>query len=241
MKTLFCKIVGIIGIVVVCVSCSKSFWIKGNGDLVISEKPVSTFEKIKCTGVAEVRFHASEEYRAVVTVDSNLDEYVEIFTKNNVLHIGNKNDCGHSSYSFTKYLVDVYGPFVTAVTISGSGSFKGVDEIVASTFEVAVSGSGKIDGIVVCEHFSVKISGSGKITVAGATKDADISISGSGRFNGNEFDTQNATVHISGSGKANICVTDNLTAKISGSGEISYRGEPKIDSTVSGSGRIRKM
>jgi len=241
MKTVFSKFICIIGISVFCMSCGKGLWIKGNGDLVTSEKSISTFEKIKCAGAAEVYFHASNEFRVVVTVDANLEKYVDIFVKNNTLHIGTKNECGHSSYSFTKYLVEVYGPALTGVAISGSGSFEGIDEIIASTFDAVVSGSGKINGTFDCVSLSAKISGSGKMTLVGTSTDANISISGSGRFHGNELDTKNASVHISGSGKATICVADYLNAKISGSGEIRYCGEPKIDSSISGSGQIRKM
>jgi len=228
-------VAAIIGIFVGCVSCFKA--IKGNGSLVTSDKTVSAFEKIKVSSSAEVRFHASQEYRTVITVDENLNEFVEVDVKNNVLNIGTKS----GSYSFTKFSVDVYCPVLTGVSMSGSGSFENMDKITVSTFESAVSGSGRIKLTVECEKFSANISGSGRITVTGNSKDADIGISGSGQFQGNEFTINNATVRVSGSGNINTCVTDNLQATISGSGEINYRGEPKIDSKVSGSGRIRKL
>jgi hypothetical protein len=210
----------------------------GNGNLVTSERSVSKFEKISSGGSAEVRYHVSREYRAVVTVDSNLDEYVEVKTRNNTLTIGTKT--GHS-FSFTKWVVDVYCPVLKGVTISGSGDFESVDKITASTFDSNVSGSGRIYGTVECDTFYANISGSGKINLKGNSKDSDISISGSGNFNGNEFSMKNATVHISGSGKASVFVAKNLNANISGSGEINYRGNPKIDSKVSGSGLIKKL
>ncbi|MDR0797013.1 MAG: DUF2807 domain-containing protein [Tannerella sp.] len=234
------KIIWIAAIVVIfasCVSCTFFLPIKGNGNLVTSEKTVPAFEKISVSSSAEVRFHASQEYRAVVTVDENLDEYVEIVSKNNALNIGTKS----GSYSFTKFSVDIYCPILSGVSVSGSGSFKNMDEITVSTFETSVSGSGKIEGTVKCEKFSARISGSGKINVGGNSKDADIGISGSGRYNGNDFIVNNATVRISGSGNADVHVTENLKANISGSGGINYRGEPKTDTKVSGSGRIRKL
>jgi phage shock protein PspC (stress-responsive transcriptional regulator) len=230
--------------------------IKGNGNLVTSEKSVSIFEKINADNSAAVRFHASQEYRVVITVDENLEEYLEIDTKGDVLNIGTKA----GSYSFTKFQVDVYCPVLTNVAVSGSGSFVSMDKITTSTFESAVSGFGKIEGSIECEKFSAKISGSGKIkgniecenffanisglgeiTVVGNSKDANINISGSGRFTGSEFTTNNANIHISGLGNVDIYVTDNLNANISGSGSINYRGEPKLETNVSGLGRIRKM
>jgi hypothetical protein len=230
-------VVVIFGITVVCVSCGSIFPKVGNGNLVASERTVSSFEKINVSGSAEVRFFINDEYRVVVTVDSNLVEYTEVYTRGKVLNIGTKS----GAYYFTKYLVDVYCPVLTGISMSGSGQFSGNDTIITSTFNINISGSGEINGTIECNTFSAGISGSGKITVTGSGSDSDIHISGSGAFYGNEFSINKATVHISGSGKANINVSENLYANISGSGEINYRGEPKIESKISGSGRIKEM
>jgi hypothetical protein len=227
----------IIGFSLIYVSCGSLFPIVGNGDLVDSERTVSSFEKINISGSAEVRFYSSQEYRTVVTVDSNLLEYTEIVTRGNTLNIGMKN----GNYSFTKYLVDVYCPVVTGVSVSGSGHFEGMDDINTSTFTSNVSGSGKIEGVIECEIYTAKISGSGKITVTGNSHNSNIEISGSGAFNGYGFTINNATVHISGSGKGNINVSENLNVSITGSGRINYLGSPRIDSKISGSGQIKKL
>ena len=219
-------------------SLLKTNNIKGNGNPATSEEPVSAFEKINCAAGAEVCYHAGDEYRAVVTIDENLKEYTEILTENNVLNIGFKP--GYS-ISPAKFTVDVYCPVLTGVSMSGNGSFRNTDKIIAPAFETKISGSGKIDATVECDNYSAKITGSGKITINGTCNDANISISGSGEFNGNELNTKNATVTITGSGNANINVADNLKAKITGSGNINYSGEPKVDSNVSGSGRIRSL
>ena len=239
MKRIFYSIVGII-LIAVCASCGKCYHytIKGNGNLLTSEKSVSSFEKIAVHGFAEVLFYASEEHRVVVTVDENLENFVEIFTKNNTLNIDVKKNV---SCSFTKYLVEVYSPVLTGVSLDGLGTFEAMDYIVASKFETSISGSGTIKGAIECENFSAKISGLGGMTITGNSKNANISISGSGKFSGEEFETRDATVNISGLGNVYIGVTDNLKVNISGSGNLHYSGEPKIDSKVSGLGKIKKM
>jgi len=243
----------IIGFSVICLSCIV-FPVIGNGQLVTTEKTVSQFEKVNVGGSAEVRFYESQAYRVVVTVDSNLSDYVDIFTRNRELNIRLKN----GNYSFTRFLVDVYCPVLTGVSMSGSGSFSGVDKIVTSSFEAIVSGSGKIDGTVECGNFSARISGSGRInnnvvcdsltatisgsgeiTITGTGRDSDIRISGSGDFRGIEFKTNNVSARISGSGNLIIWILDYLRANVSGSGDIRYRGNPRIDFSGSGSGRIR--
>jgi len=252
-KSNIAVMVFIIGFSAVCLSC-VIFPVIGNGQLITTEMNVSSFERIVFGGSADVRFYASQEYKVVVTIDSNLSDYVDIFTRNKELIIRTKN----GNYSFTKFLVDVYCPFLTGVSVSGSGSFTAVDKIMAPSFEVSISGSGKTEGTVECDDFSARISGSGEtnynvicnsltadisgsgeITITGTGRDSNIRISGSGDFNGREFKTNSASARISGSGNMNIWVLDYLSVNISGSGSVRYRGNPKIEINASGSGRLR--
>jgi hypothetical protein len=226
----------------------------GNGNIISSERALSSFEKISSGGSFEIRFHVSQDYRAVITVDSNLSEYVTLEVRNGTLNIGTK--FGHS-YIFTKFIADIYSPDLTGVSLSGSGKFIMTDKITTSSFDLNTSGSGDMEGKIECDTFSVKssgsgkinnnitcnnfaanISGSGKITISGTANDSDIIISGSGNFNGNEFMTNNTAVNISGSGNLNVWVLESLKANVSGSGSIKYRGTPKINFKGSGSGRI---
>ena len=225
-----------LGISAVCVSCVISIIpIVGNGHIVDSERSVAPFGKIQSSGSAKLRFHESQEYRTIVSTDSNLDEYVVTTVKNGTLIIKTKR--GH--FSFTKLVIDVYCPLVTNVSLSGSGSFSG-GTITTSSFRVDISGSGSVNATVECTNFSANISGSGKITAAGNSANTNLAISGSGKFNGDTLTSNNANIKISGSGNVNVYVTGNLTANISGSGTVYYSGNPSINSKISGSGRIQR-
>ena len=249
-----------IGIFVGFASCSSIYnntnTIKGDGNIVALEETLSTFEEMSVCGSAEVNFYTSSEYRAVIAIDSNLLEHVDVYTKNNTLHIGMKN----GSYSITKYTVDVYCPHIKKVSVSGSGSFLCADKMVVQTFDAKISGSGKIKGTFTCNNFSSSISGSGKVvgqvdctdfssnvsgsgdvTFKGNCTNSTLKIAGSGSFNGNEFETSNANISISGSGTVHICVGNYLKANIAGSGKIKYRGSPKIDVSTSGTGSIKNV
>ena len=170
--------------------------IRGNGNMLSSERPVSAFDSIRISRNAAVYFHVSPEYRALVTVDSNLDEYVRVYVENGVLRIGAQRG---RSYLFTQYIVDVYAPSISGVSISGSGSFEGRDRIITSSFKSNVSGSGNIEGEFASDFFSAEISGSGDIIAHVISKNANARISGAGsvRFTGN---SDEVNVTISGSG-----------------------------------------
>ena len=224
----------IIGVSLGFISCNN-LPIIGNGDFITSERNISSFEKIRSGGSADVRFRMSQEYRVVITADSNLMEIVTTEVSGNTLRIGTKN----GNYSFKKFQVDVYCPVLTGISISGSGSFNSDDKIITSVFESNVSGSGNISGTIECDNFSADISGSGDMAIVGTGNDSNIKISGSGNFNGIEFKTNNVTARISGSGDMSIWVLENINATVSGSGSIKYRGTPKINFNGSGSGKIR--
>jgi len=220
----------------ILVSCAF-FTDIGNGDLVSVEKNVSLYEKVNVNDSAEVHFHTSTEYKIIVTADSNLIDNVETGVGNKTLSIGTK----YGNYCFTKFLVDIYCPALTAISMAGSGKFIADETITVPAFESEISGSGKIEGIIDCETFSAKISGSGKINISGKSNDSNISISGSGIFNGFDFIMKNTVVSITGSGKADVHVTDYLKAIITGSGSVNYRGNPIVNSYITGSGKITKM
>ena len=233
---------------------SIGFPIKGNGTMVTFEKPVAQFKNILVSGSSVVYFHESQEYRTVVTVDSNLRDYVRLETRNDVLNIGTKRG---RQCIFTQYIVDVYCPSLAGLSISGSARFEAKDKISTTAFRSSISGQGKIEGTFECDDFSafvsgsavydsqvvcsslkVDISGSGKLTLRGKAKDLNISVSGSTDFNGNELCANNADIRVSGSADIRLWVLDHLKGNSSGSGRIVYRGAPKVEYKSSGSGRL---
>ena len=118
MKKRVYKVVVILFIILIStIICYKvRLPINGNGTLVTSEKTVSTFKNISFAGFVDVRFHISEIYRVVITVDEKLDEFIEIFTYKNVLNIGTKRG---QKYKFTDFLVDVYNPILMPDSMYG--------------------------------------------------------------------------------------------------------------------------
>ena len=252
-KPFYRVLVVVIGAFVTCLSCA-CLPIMGNGSMITSEKPVSPFESIHVSGSAIVNYHQSREHRAVVTVDSNLDEYVRVYTQGGVLTIGTKKG---SNCHFTQYMVDVYAPTLSGLSISGSANFDARDKITSQNFRLGISGSGKIKGAfecddfairvsgsgdvnshIVCNRFEIAVSGSGEIRPTGSCEDLDITVSGSGTITANEFEARNANIRVSGSGRIYVWVLDNLRANVSGSGRVRYRGNPKVDFGGSGSGRL---
>jgi hypothetical protein len=228
----------------ICAS-GNSDKIRGNGDIVTFDRTMSAFEKIRITtvfssnngfdGKGIIYIHSGEEYRLSLTIDSNLNQYVEINTIDNVLEIRTNKKIKKD------FIVDIYSPKISSITIDSIGKIEIIDAINASSLSINISGAGEIKGNIECEDFFADVGGAGKLTMTGYSKNADINISGVGNFNGQEFRVDNASIDINGVGKATIWTVDNLVADISGIGSIKYRGTPNINFSRGGLGSIKKI
>lgn len=129
-----------------------------------------------------------------------------------------------------------------AISVSGSGKVIVNDAVTAKYFDLTLHGSGKIETKVNTTSLHTVMSGSGVITVSGNAGSSSVRISGSGKFSGRDLVTENSTVHISGSGHADVNASDKVSASVSGSARVSYAGNPKsISTSKSGSGAISRM
>lgn len=231
--------------------------IMGNGKPITIEKTLTQFDSIRAGGKCAVNFHESEEYRAVITIDSNLEEYIDVSVRDSTLGIGIKTGF---RINHTKYIVDVFCPLVKNISLSGSVQFSCIDKIRTTDIALYISGSAKINGSFECESFnagisgssnisgniesnsfSADISGSSNIVLTGNAEDMNISVSGSVKFDGKDFQTKNTSIRVSGSSIISVWATNHLKAQVSGSTTVKYRGNPVIDITGSGSKRLQSI
>jgi hypothetical protein len=243
-KIVFVNIIFII-MVSVIYAVGNSDRIKGNGNTIMSDKTMPAFEKIQIAttysnnngsdGKSIVRIHLSEEYRLTFTIDSNLNQYVEINATNNILKVEITKRLAND------FIVDIYSPKISGISIDAIGKVEIIDKINVPSFLIEITGAGEIDGNIECESFSAEVDGAEKLAIIGDSKDAEIDISGAGIFNGKDFKINNAFIEIDGAGKATIWAVDNLTADISGVGSIKYRGTPNINFSRSVLGSIKRV
>jgi hypothetical protein len=245
-KFVLFNLVFIVAVSTICAS-GKADGMRGNGEVTI-DRSMPAFEKIQIissapsnnNGFAEngksiVRIHSSEEYRLSLTIDSNLNQYIEINAINNILKIETTKRLAND------FIVDIYSPKISGISIYYLGRVEIIDKITVSSFSIEITGVGEIDGAIECENFSANISGVGLLTISGDSKDAEINLSGSSVFDGEEFKINNGSIRLSGVGMATIWAVDNLTADISGIGSIKYRGTPTVNFSRGGFGSIKRI
>lgn len=187
--------------------------------------PVGSFDGVKSSGSANVVLIQGNTESVVAEGSDDRIEKLDIYVKNDILVIGQKNNKNwngnwSSSGSLTIYV-----------------TFKDIQEL-------SLSGSGKIscDGNVDFDDLEVNLSGSGRIQLEGDVDDFDVSISGSGSIDAFELEAETVDARVSGSGNIKVYVTKKLEARVTGSGKVVYEsdGNLNIDTKTTGSGSIRK-
>ncbi|MDR1909190.1 MAG: DUF2807 domain-containing protein [Spirochaetaceae bacterium] len=227
----------IMAFVLVGIHYGFSFGIQeyGNGDIITIDRTISSsFDGIHLETGATVNLYQNPEQKISITVDSNIEKFIQTEIKNGILDIKYWNGYNRP----TQNIINIYTPGIQSIAISGSGTIVIADKITTDSLKTHISGSGEIEGPVECDTLAISIFGSGDIKLNGRSREAEISISGSGDVVCDKLQVNNADIRISGSGAVLIDVADNLKGRIFGSGNILYLGTPRINFRASGSGKI---
>ena len=162
-----------------CVTIGSNRGIKGNRDLITQERTAGFFNGVVLDGAARINIHFSDIYKVVVVTDSNLQRFVSIKVRNNILHIDTKENLNP-----TKLEIDVYMPEIKTVNLDGVGNiifdsgngtevevvFSGVGNVDMQNYhveEVTISGGGVGNIKIWADKINGKISGVGHLLYKG--------------------------------------------------------------------------
>jgi hypothetical protein len=206
---------------------------KGNGNVISQERTANNFNAVILDGFGNVNVHHSENYKVVVTTDSNIQEIITIIANGNNLHIGEKKTNG---INVTILEIDVYLPELKSISLNGVGNFK-INNGNASELDISLSGAGNIDAQnFQVQNATIKHSGIGDVKISatntlnnGNASELDISFSGAGNIDAQNFQVQNATIKHSGIGDVKISATNTLNDGNASELDISFSGAGNID------------
>jgi hypothetical protein len=213
--------------------------VRGNGNLVKQERNVGSFDEIQSYGSFDVVITDGNDSKVTVEAEENLQQFIVVETSGDKLNIRHKR--GENFRATKTITIHITAPALEAIRLSGSGNIKSTNLLDGSnSFEIKSSGSGNIDVEVQTGAMKASISGSGNIRLKGSTKELDGSIAGSGNIRAKDFTADVTTVHISGSGSAEVVANEKLDSRIAGSGDVKYWGNASVNSKIAGSGSVRR-
>ncbi len=199
-----------------CHIAHLSSGIKGSGKLVTVTRSVSGFTRIANELPADVEFQRGANFSVKLTVDDNLEKYVETRIKGDKLVITNDK-----SINPTKCKLVITAPSLSSFEIQGAG-----DATISGLSESAFEG---------------KIEGAGSIRVSGIAKVIKLSIEGAGDIKAYDLKSEDANASIDGAGSIEVSAEKSLNASINGAGDVRYRGNPSVKKDVDGVGSVTKQ
>ncbi len=134
--------------------------------------------------------------------------------------------------------ITITAPKVSAVSLAGSGDFKG-DKLSGDKVVIDLAGSGNVDvAAVTAPAVEGNVAGSGNIKASGTAAKAEWSIAGSGNVDAAAITSDDVEVSVAGSGDVLVNATKTADASIAGSGDVTVTGGAKCTKSVIGSGKV---
>jgi len=215
--------------------------VKGNGEIVTSNRNEGNFEAVKAAGSFDVFFSQADVNEIRIEADENLMKYILTSVENGVLRIRTKSGVNIRPSQDIK--VYVKSPKFKSVGLAGSGNMVAETKITSTEkIKLSIAGSGDIKlQEIDAPQVDVNISGSGKAEGFGTTRDLDIDVAGSGDVMMKDLKAENAKISIAGSGNVWVFASMKLDVRVAGGGDIHYYGNPAdIKSKLAGSGNLIK-
>jgi hypothetical protein len=214
--------------------------VRGNGKIVTEQRAVNSAHNIKLAGSYDVELTQGPVTSVSIETDENLLPYIVTAEEDGSLVIRSKD---HENLDPTRHIkVYITTDQLQAINLVGSGNINGKTKFAGEdNLFMKIAGSGNITIEVNTPKVKSEITGSGNINISGETKDEEINIAGHGDYKAEDLKSENAEVHIAGSGDVNVFAENKLVIHIAGSGNVFYKGNAKVEQHVAGSGTIKQM
>src|SRR5579862_5912570 len=197
----------------------------------MDDRHLSGFNEIEVGGPFNVYITQDGTENVKVEATDYAREHVTTVVSDGVLKIRrDKNFDWSHFFNFNNHngniLVYISAKTLNSARLSGSGHVSFKDGIQSDALKLHVSGSGDMVGKIDAKELQTGVSGSGSMKLSGKVGNSTVKVSGSGGYTAKELLTANTSVHVSGSGNAEVNASDSVNASVSGSGGIHYTGNP---------------
>jgi hypothetical protein len=233
------QLIVILSALILFTSCRYKH-VQGNGIITTETRNANKANRIKMAGNFDVEITQGPVVKVQIEGDENLLPYFIVEDRGGYLVIKGRDYFSYNSTDGIKVFITT--PNLEEVILAGAGNiigkskFNGSDKLV-----LKIAGSGDIKMDVNTPKVTSEIAGSGSVTLTGETKDQTIKIAGVGDYHAADLKSENAKVHIAGSGDVKVFASSQLDVNIAGAGSVYYKGSPVVKQHVAGSGDVKKV
>lgn len=213
--------------------------VTGSGNLVTLEPPFEDFQRVDISHAFQAEVSQGDAYSVVITVDDNLEEYLDVRVVGDTLQVGFDGD-GPFTMRNTTMRAQITMPELTGITSSGASQVRVSGFSTTKDLRVDVSGASTVRGQIDTGDLNADVSGASRLELTGQGQDGNITASGASQANLGDFRMENVTVEASGASRAEVYASGRLDAEASGASTVLYSGDPTLGRTnTSGASTIR--
>jgi len=211
--------------------------IKGSGNVIHQNRPVSGFNAVVVSGIGELTATQGKEESLSVDAEDNIAPVIETVVKDDCLYIKIQRDARINPTKPIRYTLsakDLKRVGISGVIKANFGKWE------SETLELSASGATRLHfDAINSKELTGKLSGASDLSVSGAVNHQKLDLSGACHYKAEDLASKIAEVDASGASNAKLQVSEALTASASGASSIRYKGSPTVTRKTSGVSSIR--
>lgn len=202
--------------------------IEGNGNLVMRDVPVSSFETLKASGVYELRLSQGDKEAVKIEADENLQQYFTVRNEGASLVIDMKGLKNKNLKNKNKMRVYVTFKKLKAMDLSTVGSVAAEKVLDFTDLEINNASVGKVQLHLTANSVKFKNSSVGNVQLTGKAQNAVFTNSGVGSFDAGSFVVQTMNIENNGVGGATVHAEKDLKVKDNNLSRVKNKGAARI-------------
>ncbi len=216
-------------------------------NLLSEKRLISSFTGLKLSDYGQVVISQGPEVSLKIEAEPELLPKIRSEVRNDTLHLKLDQDWIDRLVSGLRSLIG--SPIKYTLTVKQlnrlyiGGKFEvTIHDLDTTKLSIQSSGLGKVELVSLqAERLDVNLSGRAEFVVAGEVAKQTVQISGSGDYLASQLESQQASVHITGHGSAQIWANNTLKVDITGLGQVQYTGDASVSPSITGLGSITRM
>lgn len=212
--------------------------VTGSGNLTTETFNFSDFTRVEAQSGFQIEVTQSSAFSIEVTADDNIHQFIEVEKSGETLSIRLR---GNRFYHSVTLEAKITMPELYKIELSGGSQASITGFSSSHDFEADMSGGSQLSGDITAGDAEFELSGGSQVTLEGEADDLVIDASGGSHLDLEDFPVDNATIQLSGGGRATINVSGTLDVDLSGGSRVIYVGEPTdINIEASGDSTVSK-
>lgn len=216
--------------------------VKGNGNVVSREIPVSSFIRLHISGKGHIELHQSDEEKVIVEADENLQEFIYAVNSGRTLFVSVEGKLRQPV--FTACRVKIYLRQIEQLLIrNGSADLVCANQIgLSSPLEIKIQSVGNTELNINAPAIKLLCQSVGNVILKGKCESISVKNQNIGDFNSSELITGSLSISNQAVGNVQLFADREIRIKHSGVGYIHYSGRAVVkDVRQNGAGEIKHV